>query len=87
MPAILRAADHDAWLAGDVQQARRCFGPTPEELMSAHRVSRRVNSPQLPNDESLIAAVRVDPAARADGTFERGLMPQRTLADRAQVSW
>ena len=57
MPAILRAADHDAWLAGDAQQAAATLGPYAEELMSAHRVSRRVNSPRLPNDESLIAAV------------------------------
>jgi len=57
MPAILRAADHDTWLAGDVQQAPAVLGPYAQELMSAHRVSRRVNSPRLPNDESLIAAV------------------------------
>ena len=57
MPAILAEADHDAWLGGDAEQARATLRPYPDELMVAHAVSRRVNSPNLPNDESLIAPV------------------------------
>jgi putative SOS response-associated peptidase YedK len=57
MPAILAQADHETWLNGDPQQARAVLEPYPDERMAAHVVSRRVNSPKLPNDQSLIAPV------------------------------
>jgi putative SOS response-associated peptidase YedK len=57
MPAILAQDDHEAWLGGDPELARATLRPYPDELMLAHAVSRRVNSPKLPNDESLIAPV------------------------------
>jgi putative SOS response-associated peptidase YedK len=57
MPAVLSETDHDAWLKGGVENAQALLKPYPDQLMSAHRVSRRVNSPKLPNDASLIAAV------------------------------
>jgi putative SOS response-associated peptidase YedK len=54
MPAVLSDADEEAWLNGDAAIARAALKPYPEEFMVAYRVSRRVNSPKLPNDASLI---------------------------------
>jgi putative SOS response-associated peptidase YedK len=54
MPAILAAADHEAWLTGAAADARAALKPYPDEDMMAWRVSRRVNSPKLPNEASLI---------------------------------
>jgi putative SOS response-associated peptidase YedK len=54
MPAILAQEDHERWLGGDPEVARATLQPYPDELMFAHAVSRRVNSPKLPNDASLI---------------------------------
>lgn len=55
MPAILRRADHDAWLAGDAAAALACLAPYPESAMQAHTVSRAVNSPRN-NEPRLIEA-------------------------------
>lgn len=57
MPALLAAADEQAWLTGSAVQARAVLQSYPDEAMTAHQVSRRVNSPKLPNDASLIAAL------------------------------
>ena len=54
MPAILAEADHEPWLNGAPQQARAALKPYPDELMTAWKVSSRVNSPRLPNDAGLI---------------------------------
>ena len=54
MPAILGESDYDSWLSGPPQQARALLRPYPDESMRAWKVSRRVNNPQLPNDERLI---------------------------------
>ena len=54
MPAILAASDYDSWLRGGPQQAGALLQPYPDESMRAWKVSRRVNNPQLPNDERLI---------------------------------
>jgi putative SOS response-associated peptidase YedK len=55
MPAVLAAEGEDAWLSGSAADARSALKAYPDEFMVAYRVSRRVNSPKLPNDESLIA--------------------------------
>ncbi len=57
MPAVLAAADEDAWLGADPAAALAALKPYPDELMVGYRVSRRVNSPRLPNDASLIEPV------------------------------
>ena len=57
MPAILAQADHAAWLTGGAPEALATLKPYPDELMLACKVSRRVNSPKLPNDASLIEPV------------------------------
>jgi putative SOS response-associated peptidase YedK len=57
MPAILRRADHSAWLAGDATGAFACLQPYPEGQMLAHTVSTAVNSPR--NN----AARLIEPAA------------------------
>ena len=57
MPAVLAAADEEAWLSGTAADARAALEPYPEEFMVAYRVSRRVNSAKLPNDASLIEPV------------------------------
>jgi putative SOS response-associated peptidase YedK len=54
MPAILGESDYDSWLHGPSQRARELLRPYPDESMRAWKVSRRVNNPQLPNDERLI---------------------------------
>jgi len=56
MPAILRAEDHEAWLAGSMAAARPALEPYPSELMVAYRVSKRVNSVKN-DDASLIQPV------------------------------
>jgi putative SOS response-associated peptidase YedK len=55
MPAILAENDYEAWLGGSTEDAQALLKPYPDELMTAWKVSRRVNSPKLPNDVSLIA--------------------------------
>jgi putative SOS response-associated peptidase YedK len=59
MPAILQAADLDAWLEGGAGEARAVLGPYPQDVMVAYQVSTRVNSPKN-NDEQLIEPVRLD---------------------------
>jgi putative SOS response-associated peptidase YedK len=54
MPAILADSEHDSWLQQAPQQARSLLRPYAAESMRAWKVSRRVNNPQLPNDERLI---------------------------------
>jgi len=56
MPAILRREDREAWLSGTAQEARGALVQYPSDLMVAHRVSTRVNSPDV-KDESLIEPV------------------------------
>jgi putative SOS response-associated peptidase YedK len=46
MPAILRASDHEAWLAGSAEQAHAVLLPYPADCMVAWPVSARVNSPR-----------------------------------------
>jgi putative SOS response-associated peptidase YedK len=57
MPAILAQGDHATWLGAEPEQAKATLRPYPDELMVAHAVSRRVNSPKLPNDVSLTEPV------------------------------
>jgi putative SOS response-associated peptidase YedK len=54
MPAILAPNDYAVWLAGSPEDAQPLLRPYPDELMTAWKVSRRVNSVKLPNDASLI---------------------------------
>jgi putative SOS response-associated peptidase YedK len=53
MPAILRKEDHEAWLNGSADDARRVLAQYPADLMVAYRVSPRVNSTKN-DDEKLI---------------------------------
>jgi putative SOS response-associated peptidase YedK len=53
MPAILRAADRDAWLSGSAAEAKELLVQYPDELLHAYRVSARVNSPRN-NDAGLL---------------------------------
>jgi putative SOS response-associated peptidase YedK len=57
MPAVLAAADEEAWLMGSPAEARAVLVPYPDDLMVGYRVSRRVNSAKLPNEPSLIDPV------------------------------
>lgn len=61
MPAVLREQDHDAWLNGNPADAKSALVPYPDELMVAWQVSRNINSPKLPDDESLILPVPKQP--------------------------
>ncbi len=54
MPAILEEADHQRWLTGALPEAKLTLKSYPQELMTAWKVSPRVNSPKLPNDATLI---------------------------------
>jgi putative SOS response-associated peptidase YedK len=53
MPAILRADDHEAWLAGTAAEAKRVLQQYPDNRMHAYRVSTRVNSTK--NDDAELA--------------------------------
>lgn len=52
-PAILAAADHEAWLSGTAEEATASLRPYPDELLHAWEVSQRVNSPKN-NDADLL---------------------------------
>jgi putative SOS response-associated peptidase YedK len=54
MPAVLGESEYDIWLSGSLQEAGALLRPYAAESMRAWKVSRRVNDPRLPNDESLI---------------------------------
>lgn len=56
MPAILRAADRDAWLAADPAEAKAVLTQYPDDLLHAWKISPRVNSPRT-NDADLLKAV------------------------------
>ena len=56
MPAILAPRDVEAWLSGSSAFAHEALKPYPSELMLAHPVSSRVNSPRN-DDETLIASM------------------------------
>jgi putative SOS response-associated peptidase YedK len=45
-PAILQPADHAAWLAGTTEQALQTLRPASPGMLTAHEVSRSVNSPR-----------------------------------------
>jgi putative SOS response-associated peptidase YedK len=55
-PAILRPGEHAAWLTGGEELARAALHPAAEGELSAHRVSRQVNTPRN-QGLALIAAV------------------------------
>jgi putative SOS response-associated peptidase YedK len=57
MPAVLAETDHESWLSGAAPEALAALRPYPAEEMLAWRVSRRVNSPRLPNEASLLDPV------------------------------
>jgi putative SOS response-associated peptidase YedK len=46
MPAILAVEDQDAWLSGKPDEAKAALRQYPDDLMVAHKVSTRVNSPK-----------------------------------------
>lgn len=56
MPLILPPEAIDAWLRGTVEEAAALLAPYPSELMRAHPVSRRVNTPAN-NDAMLLDQV------------------------------
>ena len=51
MPAILREEDHEAWLAGTLDDARRVLQPYAEDRMWAWTVSPRVNTAKNDDEE------------------------------------
>jgi putative SOS response-associated peptidase YedK len=53
MPAILRREDHEAWLQGTIEEARAALRQYSSDVMTAHPVSTRVNTPKN-DDEKLI---------------------------------
>jgi putative SOS response-associated peptidase YedK len=60
MPAILRQEDHEAWLSGTVDDARRALEPYADDAMLDWPVSPRVNSAKA-DDESLTHPVEPEP--------------------------
>jgi len=61
MPAVLREEDHDTWLNGNPADARSALAPYPDEQMVAWQVSRKVSSPMIPDNESLVLPVPDQP--------------------------
>jgi putative SOS response-associated peptidase YedK len=57
MPAILAESEYDDWLLGSAGRARELLRPYAGASLRAWKVSRRVNSPQLPDDARLIEPV------------------------------
>ena len=56
MPAILRPEDYDAWLRGTPAEARELLRTAPDDLLSSHAVSPRINSLSC-DDAALVRAV------------------------------
>jgi putative SOS response-associated peptidase YedK len=56
MPLFIHKEDIDTWLTGTREQATQLIKPYPSELMRAHPVSTRVNSPKN-NDTNLVECV------------------------------
>lgn len=54
MPLILHREDVDTWLTGSVADATELLLPYPSELMRAHPVSTRVNSPKTNTPELIL---------------------------------
>jgi putative SOS response-associated peptidase YedK len=46
MPVVIAPADYDAWLTVEANKAQDLLRPYPAELMKAHPVSTKVNSPR-----------------------------------------
>jgi putative SOS response-associated peptidase YedK len=59
MPAILAPSDFGTWLDGSQEEAHSLLKPYPVDLMVAHAVSTRVNSPRNDGPE-LIEPIRLD---------------------------
>lgn len=62
MPAILRPEDCDAWLRGTPVEARNLLLTAPEDLLTSHAVSPRINSLSC-DDAGLVRAVGEETAA------------------------
>jgi putative SOS response-associated peptidase YedK len=56
MPAILRTEDCDAWLHGTPAEARALLRTAPDDLLTSHAVSPRINSLTC-DDAGLVRAV------------------------------
>jgi putative SOS response-associated peptidase YedK len=65
MPAIVRASDRDAWLAGTPEEARAVLKPYPSQLMVAYEVSSRVNSVKNDAPELVCRVDGVEPSGVA----------------------
>jgi putative SOS response-associated peptidase YedK len=63
MPLILPPDGVELWLTGTPQQATTLLVPYPSELMRAHPVSTRVNTPH--NDDPELIAL-VEPSSSED---------------------
>ena len=57
MPAVLREANHAAWLSGSPEQAMEALEPYASKDMEAWQVSRRLYANKTPNDAGLIEPV------------------------------
>ncbi|HEX8758357.1 MAG TPA: SOS response-associated peptidase [Steroidobacteraceae bacterium] len=70
MPAILRPEDCDAWLHGTPVEARALLRTFPEELLTGHAVSPRINSLAC-DDPALVRSIgqraRAEAAERSEG--------------------
>lgn len=87
MPAVLREADHEAWLNGNATEAKAALTPYPSDLMVAWQVGRRLYANKTPDDASLISPVidpesglpHVDPTvldvAELNSTTRDGMLP------------
>jgi putative SOS response-associated peptidase YedK len=53
MPAMLAAEDIEAWLTGTQDQARAALRQYPDDLLHAHKIAKRVNTPAN-NDVDLL---------------------------------
>ena len=54
MPLILPSEAVDPWLAGTPEEAKALLVPYPSDLMRAHPVSKRVNTPRNDDPELLV---------------------------------
>ena len=64
MPLILPPEAVDTWLTGTCEQATDLLVPYPSDLMRAHRVSKRVNTPRN-DDPELMAPVELETEQQA----------------------
>jgi putative SOS response-associated peptidase YedK len=81
MPVIVPPEHYDQWLDAANHEVDELFAPAPDDALSAHPVSTRVNAVRN-DDPSLIEPIAAHPDARTPATVEEPVEPELPLQPR-----